>query len=65
MTEWIDDVINGWASDPANDPGVCEQRGCREWAQTWCPLCERYLCTYHDELLVERRHDCLGGRADV
>jgi hypothetical protein len=38
MTDWIDDVINGWASDPANDPGVCEQRGCREWAQTWCPL---------------------------
>ena len=43
----------------------CEQRGCRyEWV-TWCPLCERYLCQYHDELTPVRRHDCLSGPADA
>jgi hypothetical protein len=46
-------------------PEGCQQFGCREPVATWCPLCEKYLCASHDELRVERRHDCLGGRADV
>jgi hypothetical protein len=46
-------------------PELCEHLGCQAQVETFCPLCERFLCTYHDELRVERRHDCLGGRADV
>jgi len=42
----------------------CEQADCTRPVATWCPLCEKYLCLLHDELVPIRRHDCLGGPAD-
>jgi len=45
-------------------PERCQRPGCVAPVETFCPLCEKYLCTYHDELRIERRHDCLGGKAD-
>jgi hypothetical protein len=46
-------------------PEVCQQSGCREPVATWCPLCERFLCAEHDELVSVRRHDCLRGKAEA
>jgi len=45
-------------------PELCQQFGCRQQVQTWCPLCRAYLCDDHDELYPRRRHDCLRGRAE-
>jgi hypothetical protein len=47
----------------ADDDLLCAQGDCEREAQTWCPLCQR-LCAEHDELMSERRHDCLSGPAD-
>ena len=46
-------------------PDECEQGDCQNGVETWCPLCDRFLCKEHDELVPNRRHDCLGGVADV
>ena len=43
----------------ADLPAGCQQFGCREPAETWCPLCESYYCDYHDSLYPVRHHDCL------
>lgn len=45
-------------------PDVCEQGDCQAGVTTWCPLCGLFLCAEHDELVPNRMHDCLGGRAD-
>jgi len=45
-------------------PDVCEQGDCEQAVETWCPLCDRFLCREHDELVPDRKHDCLGGPAD-
>ena len=41
-------------------PATCQQRGCEAAVETYCPLCERFYCLRHDELVPVRRHDCLG-----
>jgi len=46
-------------------PDQCEQGECQQPVETWCPLCERFLCKPHDELTPTRRHDCLRGKAEV
>lgn len=46
-------------------PERCQQFGCNEPAETWCPLCRAMLCLKHDELYPVRRHDCLRGKAEV
>jgi hypothetical protein len=46
-------------------PELCQQFGCRQPVETWCPLCRSYFCKLHDELYPVRRHDCLRGRAEV
>lgn len=46
-------------------PDRCQQFGCREPAETWCPLCRAYLCIEHDALYPRRMHDCLKGKAEV
>jgi hypothetical protein len=43
---------------------LCETKGCKEQATTWCPLCQMLLCAEHDELTPRRMHDCLVGPAD-
>jgi hypothetical protein len=45
-------------------PILCEQDGCQRPVETYCPLCERFLCQPHDVLVPVRCHDCLGGPAD-
>ena len=49
----------------ASIASTCEQDGCETVVQTWCPLCERFLCHRHDELYPRRRHDCLRGPAEA
>jgi hypothetical protein len=46
-------------------PEKCQQSDCSERAETWCPLCERFFCLAHDELVPTRCHDCIGGPADA
>ena len=46
-------------------PEHCQQGDCMRRVEIWCPLCERFLCIEHDELVPARHHDCLGGTADV
>lgn len=46
-------------------PERCQQFGCNEPAETWCPLCRAMLCLKHDELYPVRRHDCLRGKAEA
>lgn len=60
-TDWVDDVMAGWIEDV---PEWCQQFGCRQPVQTWCPLCRSYFCAEHDELYPRRRHDCLRGKAE-
>jgi len=55
--KWVDDVIAAWPKD-AGVPEVCEQPRCQRSVETWCPLCERFLCAAHDPV---PRHDCLRG----
>lgn len=38
-------------------PEHCDAPRCWAKAETWCPLCEQFLCVPHDA-----RHPCLGGR---
>jgi hypothetical protein len=45
-------------------PELCERPGCPRAAETWCPLCEKFLCVLHDELVPRRMHACLGEPAD-
>jgi hypothetical protein len=40
-------------------PDECEVRGCSRLVQTWCPLCDTFLCLFHDELMARRGHECL------
>ena len=49
---------------PTTFPNDCEQHGCTRGIDTWCPLCERFLCLEHDPLLPVRMHDCLSGPAE-
>jgi len=44
---------------------VCDVRDCKRPVETWCPLCQQFLCAEHDELVPVRRHDCLGRKADA
>ena len=46
-------------------PELCQQPGCTLAVETWCPLCERFLCLAHDRLVPVRNHDCLSGPADI
>jgi hypothetical protein len=46
-------------------PELCEQPGCQAAVQTYCPLCERFLCGAHDQLYPQRMHDCLRGKAEA
>ena len=63
--KWVQDVMADW-SDPVFPviPELCEQPGCQRAVETWCSLCERFLCQVHDELYPRRMHDCLRGRAE-
>ncbi|HYW86198.1 MAG TPA: hypothetical protein VFB50_00400 [Chloroflexota bacterium] len=45
-------------------PAVCQRDGCTSPVETWCVLCEQFLCATHDELAPKRMHTCLGGPAD-
>ena len=45
-------------------PEWCEQRWCFRPVETWCVLCEKFLCLAHDELAPRRMHDCVRGRAE-
>jgi hypothetical protein len=45
-------------------PVWCQQTGCTRPVETWCPLCDRFLCLPHDALVPVRCHDCLGGPAE-
>ena len=45
-------------------PERCQQFGCSQPAETWCPLCRAFFCKVHDELYPVRRHDCLRGKAE-
>jgi hypothetical protein len=53
MTDDVDDL-----------PELCQQFGCSQTAETWCPLCRAMFCQKHDELYPRRLHDCLRGLAD-
>jgi len=44
-------------------PERCQQPDCDKPVETWCPLCDQFLCKEHDELVPERRHQCLGDRS--
>jgi hypothetical protein len=46
-------------------PETCERPDCQKAVETFCPLCEKFLCAEHDELVPVRRHACLGRPADV
>ena len=52
-------------SDDPSVPEWCQQFGCRQPVETWCPLCRAYFCAEHDELYPRRRHDCLRGKAEA
>ena len=43
-------------------PEFCEVWGCWTRAQTWCPLCEKFLCDAHDARGA--LHGCLGYQDD-
>jgi hypothetical protein len=45
-------------------PETCSHANCQRPVETYCPLCEAFLCAEHDELIPDRRHDCIGGPAD-
>lgn len=45
-------------------PIWCQQPGCTQKVETWCPLCDKFLCLVHDSLVPARMHNCLGGPAD-
>lgn len=51
--------------EPDLIPPVCDRPECQKPPETWCPLCEQFLCAEHDELVPVRRHECLGRKADV
>jgi len=57
-TDWVHEVI------AADVPERCQQFGCTQAVETWCPLCRSFFCHAHDELYPRRRHDCLRGPAD-
>lgn len=40
-------------------PEFCDARACWAKVETWCPLCQQFLCVPHDS-----RHECLGGDDD-
>ena len=40
-------------------PEVCDAPACWAKVETWCPLCEQFLCAPHDS-----RHACLGDQDD-
>ena len=42
----------------------CQQFGCSNQVETWCPLCRAFFCKRHDELWPVRRHDCIRGPKD-
>jgi hypothetical protein len=44
-------------------PDRCQQPDCDKPVETWCPLCDQFLCKEHDALVPERRHQCLGDRS--
>jgi hypothetical protein len=46
-------------------PERCQRLGCVAPVETFCPLCERFFCAEHDELVPVRRHDCVRGRAET
>ena len=46
-------------------PEQCQQFGCRQPVETWCPLCRAFFCAEHDELVPVRRHDCRRGKAEA
>ena len=48
----------------ADIPDKCEQKECERPVETWCPLCQRFLCLLHDRLTPVRHHDCLAGEAE-
>jgi len=52
-------------SPPVVSAWQCQQPGCQSSTETWCPLCEKFLCSVHDELTPHRMHDCLAGPADA
>jgi len=45
-------------------PETCQREGCARAVETWCPLCNLFLCADHDQLTPQRMHDCLSGPAD-
>jgi hypothetical protein len=59
--EFRNDVI---AAALAEVPELCQEFGCRQPVQTWCPLCRCFFCDEHDELYPRRRHWCLKGPAE-
>ena len=46
-------------------PGRCQQFGCQQEAETYCPLCRSFFCHEHDSLYPRRMHDCIKGRAEA
>jgi len=52
-------------ADPSDEPILCEQFGCDQPVETWCPLCRAFFCARHDELYPRRMHDCLRGKAEA
>jgi len=41
-------------------PDVCQVDECEQSVETWCPLCDTFLCRKHDELVAYRGHPCLS-----
>ena len=52
-----------WGTVPV--PEFCQRAGCLRPVETWCPLCESFLCAEHDQLTPVRQHTCLGRELDV
>lgn len=61
--DWVERVMQEWNVDDV--PEICQQFGCRNQVQTWCPLCRAFFCDEHDQLVPVRKHDCLKGKAEA
>jgi len=59
------DAVDTFLASAPDVPDLCQQFGCREPVQTWCPLCRAFFCAKHDQLTPRRMHDCLRGRAEA
>jgi hypothetical protein len=57
------DCVIGWLHN-ATDHTPSQYFAHAPFLEDECPLCERFLCAEHDQLVPVRRHDCLKGKAD-